>query len=301
MSSRPDISICVCTFRRPALLARLLQSLASQPTEGEFSFSIIIVDNDRQQSAREIVMAAAIGSIVNIGYDVVPEQNIALARNRALENSGGDFVAFIDDDEIPGDRWLLTLYQALVRFGVDGVLGPVLPKFEQLPPAWVLKGRFFDRPSHPTGAVLDWKSTRTGNALLRKGLFRADASWFDPQFGSGGEDRDLFRRLIESGSVFVWCANAPVFETVAASRWKRTVLMRRALLRGKMAFTATEGRIASVSKSAAALVIYVVALPFTLFAGHHVFMDYLIRACDHLGKVLAFLGLDVVREKYVSG
>jgi hypothetical protein len=30
-------------------------------------------------------------------------------------------------------------------------------------------------------------------------------------------------------------------------------------------------------------------------------MKYLIKECDHLGKVFAFLGIDLLKEKYVGG
>jgi succinoglycan biosynthesis protein ExoM len=298
---RPHICVCVCTYRRPELLARLLYELAKQETEGVFDFSVVVVDNDERQSGRATVDAFVRRSPIAVRYQVEPVQNIALARNRAVTDADGEFVGFIDDDEFPSGRWLLTLYGALVKYESDGVLGPVLPNFDQSPPEWVLKGRFFDRPAHMTGEVLDWKNTRTGNALLRRRLFPAGRAWFDPSFGSGGEDRDLFRRLIADGSVFVWCNEASVYETIPPSRWKRTVLVKRALLRGKMALNASDARLRSTLKSSVAVVAYGLALPFLVLAGQHAFMTGLIRGCDHLGKVLAYLGIDVVKEKYVSG
>jgi glycosyltransferase involved in cell wall biosynthesis len=228
------------------------------------------------------------------------EQNIALARNKAVESSQGDFVAFIDDDEYPAANWLVELYKAIQEHGSDGILGPVLPDYERTPPGWVLKGSFFERPTHATGQVLDWKSTRTGNTLLRMELFTSDPKWFDPVFGSGGEDRDFFERKIRQGHVFVWCNEARVFEKVPEKRWSRTVLLKRALLRGKMALNTPASRRTSVLHSAAALAIYAGCLPVFSAFGRHVFMKYLIKCCDHLGKVTAFLGIDLVKEKYVT-
>jgi glycosyltransferase involved in cell wall biosynthesis len=232
---------------------------------------------------------------------VEPEQNIALARNKAIENAKGDFIALIDDDELPAPQWLLNLYKALNRYQSDGILGPVLPFFETEPPPWVLRGRFFDRPSHPTGHVLAWENTRSGNTLLRRELFQEDRKWFDPAFGSGGEDRDFFKRKIEEGHVFVWCNEAPVYEHVPPQRWKRTVLLKRALLRGKMSLNTSEARSIGIIKSMTAIVMYTASLPLCLGLGHHVFMKYLIKNFDHLGKVLAFLRVDLVKERYVRG
>ena len=275
--------------------------LKEQETEGLFDYSIVIVDNDKFESARQTAESRARQSKIAISYNVEPEQNIALARNKATENAQGDFIGLIDDDEFPDLRWLLNLYKAMNRYKSDGVLGPVLPCFEKDPPRWVLKGRFFDRPTHPTGHILGWKNTRTGNALLRRSLFKEDRKWFDPAFGSGGEDRDFFRRRISEGSVFVWCNEASVFETVPEKRWKRAVLLKRALLRGEMALNVTRSKPMSIFYSAAAIAIYTVCLPLFFVLGQHVFMKYLIKIFDHLGKVLAFLGINLVKEKYVGG
>ena len=301
MSRKQHVCVCICTYQRSALLKRLLSELEKQETEGLFEFSMVVLDNDKSESGRAIVESFARQSSISVRYDVEPEQNIALARNKALANSQGDFVAFIDDDEIPQERWLLRLYKALNDYNCDGILAPVLPLFEQEPPRWVLKGDYFNRPSHPTGHVLEWTNTRTGNALLKRELFRENRKWFDPAFGSGGEDRDFFRRMIEEGHVFIWCNEAVVYETVPPNRWKRTILLKRALLRGKMTLNITGSRPLSILKSAIAIVVYATSLPLLAIVGHHIFMKYLIKTCDHLGKVLAFVGIDLVKEKYVGG
>jgi glycosyltransferase involved in cell wall biosynthesis len=294
------ISVCICTYRRPALLRQLLSALEGQETGGLFDYSIVIVDNDGSESARPHVEAFARQSRLSVSYHVEPEQNIARARNRVVEQAKGDYLAFIDDDEYPNRNWLLVLHTAMAQHRADGVLAPVVPHFEMEPPAWVRKGGFFDRPTHPTGHVLDWRNTRTGNVFIKRKVFKKDRLWFDPAMGSGGEDRDFFKRQIEDGNVFVWCNEAPAFEVIPSSRWKRTVLLKRALVRGKMALNKSRSRTLSVLKSTAAVLVYTAWLPFAFFMGHHRFMRYLIRTCDHLGKVLAFWGIDWVKEKYVG-
>ena len=66
MASRiPHITVCICTFKRPALLGQILEELRSQQTEGRFTYSIVITDNDRSESAREVnlVYKPAVGAI----------------------------------------------------------------------------------------------------------------------------------------------------------------------------------------------------------------------------------------------
>ena len=163
------ISVCVCTYKRPELLKRLLEDLRCQDTGGLFTYSIVVVDNDHSRSAEAVVGDFAVSSDIPIKYCIEPRQNIALARNKAIDNVDGDLVAFIDDDEFPIKSWLLTLFEALNKYGVDGILGPVKPYFEDQPPQWVVKGKFYDRPSYPTGFVIDWRRNTTIQSTVPDG------------------------------------------------------------------------------------------------------------------------------------
>jgi len=296
------ISVCVCTFKRPALLAELLGGLVNQSTGGQFDFSIVVVDNDCHASARETVESFQRASPRVIDYLVEKEQSIALARNRTVAQAKGELIAFIDDDEVPGETWLLTMYAALIKYKADGVLGPVEPRFFVRPPEWIMKSGIFERPNGPgyrTGSVLDWRRTGTGNVLLRRGVFDGLEGPFRPTFGSGGEDLDFFRRAMEKGSVFVWCEEAIAYESVPVERTRVSFQLKRALLRGKVALSHPSSRGFGILKSFAACGIYSFLLPLSLLRGRHVFLEYLIKDCDHLGKLLAFCGISAIRQKYV--
>jgi succinoglycan biosynthesis protein ExoM len=293
------ISVCICTYRRPQLLARLLQALGRQQAEGLFSLSVVVVDNDVRQSALDVVKAAANGKVA-LYYDIEPVKNIALARNRAVRKATGTHLAFLDDDELPIDSWLLHLYQTCLTHDADGVLGPVKPEFVGQPPPWIVKGGICERKSYTTGTILRrCIDTRTGNVLFNSRIFAGVECPFDPRFGeTGGEDTDFFRRMMNNGHTFVWCDEAEVYETVPPERQTRSYYLRRALLRGVVAFRKPKFqlKIFSVAKSFVAVIIYTPLLLIFLLAGSHAFMKYLIRYCDHLGKLMAAIGLDVVKE-----
>src|SRR5579862_4699479 len=220
------ISVCICSFRRGELLRKLLTKLSEQRTENLFSYSAVVADNDALKSAEAVVSAFTGSSNLQVTYCIEPRQNIALARNKAIQNASGDFIAFIDDDEFPVDDWLLNLFKTKHALGVDGVLGPVLPDFEAPPPDWAIKGRFFDRPTHETGFNMDWNECRTGNVLFSREILRGVDAPFRSQFDTAGEDVDFFRRMVESGFRFVWCNEAVVYETVPPSRCSRKFLLK---------------------------------------------------------------------------
>jgi glycosyltransferase involved in cell wall biosynthesis len=293
------ISVCICTYKRPHLLGRLLWELDGQETDGLFTYSIVVADNDHLQSAREVVSNFVAMSCIPTSYCVEPQQNIALARNKAVENATGDFVAFIDDDELPIKRWLLSLFEACKEYAVHGVLGPVMPHFDGEPPGWVVKGKFYERPTYPTGFVIDWRKGRTGNVLLKRALFDERAGAFRPQFLTG-EDQDFFRRMIEKGCVFIWCEEAVAYEVISSIRWKRTFMLRRALLRGKVSLVHPSFGAVDIAKSICAVPAYAAALPLAFVLGQCRFMSCLVKLFDHLGRLLALLGIDPIAEPYIT-
>jgi glycosyltransferase involved in cell wall biosynthesis len=281
------------------LLGNLLVNLEKQKTEELFSYSIVVVDNDKLESARHTVQSHAQQSKNNILYVLEPEQNIALARNRAVENATGDFIAFIDDDEFPEHNWLLNLYKASQEFHADGVLGPVRPYFDTEPPSWVVRGKLCERESFYTGTVLQKsKYTRTGNVLLNRKLFLNKDNLFDPFLGkSGGEDIDFFGRLIRKKHKFVWCNEAIVNEKVPRERLNRSYFIKRALLQGVVSSRNLKLFSLWGVKSFIASVAYSVLLPALLLMKHDLFMKYLIKDCNHIGRLLALCGVKILKER----
>lgn len=300
MPSKPLISVCVCTYRRSRQLEQLLQCLDQQATKGLFSFSIVVVDNDARQSARSVVELSAERLIVPIVYGVEPRQNIALARNASVAMATGEYVAFVDDDEEPSSDWLRRLYEVLIEYGVDGVIGPVVPRFEENAPSWAVNGGVFQRPAFKTGEVIHWGAAGIGNALVKREVLLELDGPFRSQFGAGGEDQDLFRRAISRGRVFVWSAEAVCYEPVPPERTKVAFQLRRALLRGKIALRGPGAGWRVILKSAVAVPLYAFTLPVCLTLGSHIFVTQLVRSFDHLGKLLAASGIDLVGDKYIS-
>lgn len=297
ISGQKHISVCVCTFQRPSLLHRLLGHLEQQRTNGQFSFSVVVTDNDARQSSQRVVAEFAATSRIAVKYSCEPRQNIALARNKALRHATGDFVALIDDDEYPEDGWLAAMLGTCEKYQASGVLGPVRPHFEEPPPRWVIDGRFWDRPDHQTGRVMDWQECRTGNVLLRRRILDDLQQVFNPIFGTGAEDIDFFRRMTGLGHVFRWCNEGAVYETISKERCTRIYMLKRAMLRGRNNIKMPIGRAGRVARSVVAVPFYLMMLPFTPLLGQHVFMKYCIKFCDHAGRILALLRLNPVGER----
>jgi succinoglycan biosynthesis protein ExoM len=298
------IGVCLCTFRRPRLLRRLLERLSLQQTgNGTLAHSCVVVDNDDAHSAAEVVQEFQRSRKLAVTYESETARNFAVVRNRAVQSAQGDFIAFIDDDEIPGEDWLLRLLETVHHHDCDGALGPVRPYFETPAPRWLDRSGLCERPAHPTGMMLHWSQMRTGNALLRRDIFEPGGIWFDPAFRTGGEDVDFFKRAQAAGRRFVWCEEAPAYELVPPERMRLAYHLRRALLQGVISLKYELGRGRPVDrtlvglKSATALIVYTLALPFLLCAGFHRFVRCLVKACHHLGRFSALCGLPIIQER----
>jgi succinoglycan biosynthesis protein ExoM len=289
------ICVCVCTFRRPELLEQLLAALQHQLTDDAFTYSVVVVDNDEARSAEAIAMASRARGPVQIDYYTEPHKSIPLARNKAVQHGFGDFVAFVDDDEVPVEDWLLRLYEAADRYGADAVLGPVTPRYTAAPPDWLVKCKFFDRPRCPSGTVLSWRNTRTGNVLLSRRVFDGGDLLFRPEFRHS-EDQDFFQRIIARGRLVVWCDEAVVYEIEGVERLSVRYFLRRALLRGNVSLRLPSNKLVTVSKSTVAFALYTAALLPLAMVRRDLAILYLTKSFDHLGKLMAACGIDVQRH-----
>jgi len=217
------VSILICTFNRPELLRKLLQALA--PQAGLHESTVVVVDNGTEPSE---AIAAAFQKDMNIVYQRLAEPGLVSARNAALRLAlarGPEFLAFIDDDEMPETGWLSALIERLEESRADFATGPVVPDYAVPPPRWAVEGEYFQASAD---------SYRTSNLIMRAACVPSDESqWFRPEFNfSGGEDDEFLSRLAAGGAIHTMAEAAIVREAVPAARMKRRYIWRRGLRDG---------------------------------------------------------------------
>lgn len=299
--ARPDhISVCICTFKRPEMLAHALEGVASQVTGDAFSCEVVVVDNDRMRSAEDIVKSRPKNENLHVRYDCEPEQNIALARNRAVRNSTGNHIAFIDDDESPDTRWLVNMHRTLKENDADGVLGPVLPFYPPGTPDWLEKSRLCERKRNTTGSLITGKDMRTGNILFQRHVFDKDGPWFIPARGrTGGEDGEFLSRQIAKGRRFVWCDEGVVFESVPEDRWRLTFYLKKELRIGTLTgeILRTSRPLRHGAKSCLLVFAYILLLPFSFIWDRYKWMRILVKLSYHTGLLLSLFGISLLRYR----
>ena len=141
-----------------------------------------------------------------------------------------------------------------------------------------------------------WRPARSGKLL--ESINPSDGKVIG-RFAEGGEDVDFFRRAIAIGRRFIWCGEAHVNETIPPERLRLSFHVRRALLRGRASRHHPANSGVGVLKSLVACVVYTACLPFLIVLGRHVFVKYLIKDLDHLGKLLALCHIDLIGPGYI--
>jgi len=170
-----------------------------------------------------------------------PRPGISHARNTALAAvpPDTDFIAIIDDDEVPAPDWLDQMLQAQRQSAADVVAGGTNPVFPPGTPGWVAATGFFLKPQ-TTDLLPDHDlrpPTATSNVLVRGELLGEDGVSFDPALGrSGGEDKLLFQTLKQRGLRFTWAAAAAVDEHIPPERANLRYMCRESYRRGSVIF-----------------------------------------------------------------
>ncbi|HET7481214.1 MAG TPA: glycosyltransferase family 2 protein [Rubrobacteraceae bacterium] len=298
--------MCVITYRRVGGLRRLLESLEGLIfNKAELpEMEIVVVDNDPAGSARAVCEELGSDSRWLLRYHIEPRRGISHARNAAVAFAEApDFIAFIDDDEVPKPYWLDELLDVQKAYAADVVSGPVLTYFCDPVPNWVVRGRFFEQafanPRYVTGHPI--QLTATGNVLIRAEIF-GDAS-FDERLGlTGGEDINFFGRVHQAGYKMVYAGDALVYEWVPGSRTNVRWILKRAYRLGN-ALSLSEAcldptpavRLVRVVKGggriAQGLLVLPLFVPLSLALGRHLSVKPLLHICRGTGMLAGLAGI----------
>lgn len=294
------ISVCVANYKRPEGLRRLLDGLGRLTfAQGDApGVEVIVVDNEARGRAAAVCREAEPAFPWTLRCLEEPRRGITYARNRGLlaASPDADFLAFIDDDEVPATSWLEALLRARELHAADVVTGPVVPRLDPGVPAWVVRGRFFGPRSHPDGQRLG--VAFTNNTLMRAAIPRELGRAFDHRFAlTGGEDTDFFMSVARAGYRIVWAADALVYETVPASRASVGWILRRGYRewgshsRCEAAlYPSPAVRVERVLKASALIAAGVVTLPVSAVVGRHALVRSLLRVARGAGSFAGLMG-----------
>src|SRR5215471_11374639 len=111
MDKHYDVTAVISTYNQCETLLDDLKSALSQRNDG-VRYEIIVVDNNSNDSTREVVQSYLSRGCRNLRYVFEPKQGSSFARNTGIAASSSDIIAFADDDVRVSDNWILSIKRA---------------------------------------------------------------------------------------------------------------------------------------------------------------------------------------------
>lgn len=132
-----DLTVAICTYNGAARLPEVLACLRSQLTPTAFPWAILVVDNNSTDATAQVVQQhqADWPATPPLFYAFEPQQGMAFARRRAIQQSQSPWIAFLDDDNWPTADWVAQVYDFGCAHPQAGAYGShLLPHYEAPPP-----------------------------------------------------------------------------------------------------------------------------------------------------------------------
>ena len=128
------VSVIMLTYNREEYVSRAIESILAQTMK---SFEFIIVDNGSTDKSGEIADSYAKKDDRIKVIHLWPNINIATGRNAGLKEAKGEYIAFVDDDDIAEPDMIEFLYDLAAENNADisicgstkEVNGEILPNF----------------------------------------------------------------------------------------------------------------------------------------------------------------------------
>ena len=226
------VVVACCTYKRPKELERLLNNLLGLNYPDGIKTDILIVDNDIEQSAKQV--CEKFSDQLNIKYTNEEKKGFANVRNKALEESinlGATHIAFIDDDEIADENWLVNHIDFYNRFEEIYISsGPTIKLFSGDCPEYIRHNKLFSTSKSKKSG--DLKSTcASGNVFFPLDII-GDLRFNEDFNTSGSEDTEFFFKLNSLGYKIGWNNEAVNYEIVNESRTNIKYIITRAFANG---------------------------------------------------------------------
>ena len=216
---KTDIShivLALCTFRRPIIFEKCLESIAALKLPENIKTELLIIDNDNEASAENSVNSFRQKINMPVNYFVEEKRGLSNARNRLIieaVNLGATHIAMFDDDILLPENWLEN-YVDYYNKNPEAVIvtAASYSKFMKKPPKYIEKNDLFKcSTTKKTGSIRT--SAASGNVFFPVTLIKDLGLNFNSEYVfMGGEDGRFFETASKQGATIVWCNDCFNFE-----------------------------------------------------------------------------------------
>jgi glycosyltransferase involved in cell wall biosynthesis len=131
---KPIISVIIPTFNRAEYVSQAVSSVFEQTFA---DYEVIVIDDGSTDKTDETL--AAFQDAPNFRYHYQPNAGRSAARNQGFALAQGDFILFLDSDDLLFEDALANLYGAFQDSEAGMIVGQVQFSDEQLEKLWLLK------------------------------------------------------------------------------------------------------------------------------------------------------------------
>ena len=293
------ILISICTYLRPNMLLRALNCIKALKPVDDAEVEVLIVDNDKNQSAKEVVENTKKDFPYQIYYEFEEERGLSPARNKVLKSSlklNADYIACFDDDDSPDENWLFALWnfeKTMLSKKEKPVIvtGPAFSRFDKDYPKYITMN-FRTKTTKKTGQLRH--TAATGNVLIPIEVVK-NGVFFDEQYKfMGGEDGEFFQKAQTYGFEIYWCNEAVIYENITEEKANIKRILNRYFYNGFsnvfFELKKMDGflyRLKISSKAIINISVCTLILPFSLILGRVGFFGVLSSILKSAGKFYA--------------
>jgi len=137
MTNCLDFTVAIPTYNGESRLPELLERLQNQLYTENFSWEIIVVDNNSTDNTAKVVQNYQQNwhYPYPLKYSFEAKQGAAYARKRAVEEAQGRLIGFLDDDNYPVSNWVAAAYNFSEKYPKAGAYASQIhPEWEVEPP-----------------------------------------------------------------------------------------------------------------------------------------------------------------------
>jgi glycosyltransferase involved in cell wall biosynthesis len=232
------VAICVCTCDRPKGIDRLLTALKGIELGNQTpDLEIVVVDNQPDGRARAICDSHARDLGMPLHFFEEHQRGISFARNRVVLAAlarGADYLASVDDDDMPKSDWLLRLLERQRETRAEIVMGTWRLPDNLALPRYLTQLRCLTQPSILQSSRYGIPHSGCCNVLIaRRAIERLAHSPFRSKFAfTGGEDIDFFVRAHKAGARVAVAEDSVVIKDPGAARVSLAGALRDAFRSG---------------------------------------------------------------------
>lgn len=197
-------SICIISYKRPAFLKLCLDSIAENLVHLEReTYEVLVSDDCPNQSALKVAKNFEFTKWIQ-----GPGRGVAANRNNVVNCASGEWIIFIDDDEIAHKDWMLYYKRAILAGDYDVLEGRVQPIKYPDSILWYA-------PSISNGGAYC-----TANMAIKRSLFH-QLGGFDEAFSVSHEDVDFGLRICKASLRSLYVDQAIVFHPARRYTFKQ--------------------------------------------------------------------------------